>query len=118
MKTQLTVNKLALDFSASAESLLDQLDRALTPEIMSLAAVCSAGRFEFAADQPAEEQAALVAKLSTAVLRDVDAASPDSVAYAVGAAALLMAAKAGPSTASERIRTAAGMLSERYQADW
>jgi hypothetical protein len=118
MKTTLGKNTLEFDFSAEAPSLLDQLDTKLTAAEMSRAAACSAGLFEWAADQPATDQADLVAKMPIVSLRNIDTASPDSVTVAVGTAALLMAAKMGPATASERIRRAAGLLSERYQADW
>ena len=118
MNTTLGKNTLEFDFSAEAPSLLDQLDAKLSATEMSRAAVCSTGLFEWAADQPATDHSDLVAKMSIIVLRNINAAAPDSIAVAVGAAALLMAAKMGPATASERIRRAAGLLSERYQADW
>lgn len=118
MKTTLSKNTLEFDFSSDAQPLLDQLDTKLSVIDMARAAVCSAGMFEWAADQPATDQADLVTKMSISVLRNTDPNSPDSVAVAVGAAALLMASKMGPATASEKIRRAAGILSERYQSDW
>ena len=116
--TQTKTRNLVFDFGVDAPSLLDQMDTKLPRALMERAAVCSAGLFEWAADQPATEQAALAARMSIATLRNADASSPDSLALAVGTAALLMAAKLGPATASERIRSASGILSERYQSDW
>ena len=116
--TQTKNNRLTFDFRADAPPLLDQMDAKMSRTVMERAAVCSSGLFEWAADQPATEQASLVARMSVTTLRDADFSSPDSVALVVGASALLMASKLGPSTASERIRKAAGILSERYQADW
>ena len=116
--TQTKNNRLTFDFKSEAPPLLDQMDAKMPRAVMERAAVCSSGLFEWAADQPAIEQAALVSRMSVTMLRDVDFSIPDSLALAVGASALLMASKLGPSTASERIRKAAGILSERYQADW
>lgn len=118
MRTTQHKEKLTFDFSADAASLLDQMDAQLPQGVMANAAVCSAGLFEFAADQPAAYQASMVGHMSVSVVRAADPDSPDALALAVGAAALLMSAKIGPSTASERIRCAAGILSDRYQSDW
>lgn len=118
MNTTLLTNNAEFDFSSRAIPLLDQLDQKVTPAQMSRAAVKACNLLTWATDQSAVEQASLVSRMSIATLRNTNLAVPDSLAAAVGVAALLSSAQAQRTTASERIRLAIVMLSERYQADW
>lgn len=114
--TRLTT--VEFDFGIDAPPLLDQMDTQFDVGDMAAGAMHAAALFSWAEDQTAVAQAELAGKLSIAALRNVVPNDIKSVAVAVGAAALLMAAKAGPATASERISRAAKLLSDRYQSDW
>lgn len=109
---------LNLNFDHTAPPLLDQLDKRLTLPLVTAAATAGYKLLDWAADQCAESQALFAQSMSRQALSEVDTTEMLSIASAVVAAAILTAAKLGPSTPSERIRLAATMLSERYQADW
>jgi hypothetical protein len=119
MNTTKQLHKTSLiNFGIHAPNLLDQLDAQIDVTMLSRAAVLAASLFESVVDQPAEDQALLVSKLSTSALRNIAAQSVESVAIALGAATLLTVAKYGPATASEQVRKALVLLSDRYQYDW
>jgi hypothetical protein len=120
MNTTKTLHRTPLiDFGIQAPNLLDQLDERIEASMLSRAAVAAYDLFANVTEQSAEDQAALVSKLSaSALLRNVVAHSVESVAFALAAAALLTATRGVPATASERVKKALTLLSDRYQADW
>ena len=119
MNTTTTTTKTTPEFEISpgAAPLLAQLEAFLPREVMCRSALGAAVTLETISDMSAELQQSEVALFSLAVLQATDLTSEASVSVAITAAALLGAAKAGPGTATERVRSALCDIAERYDAD-
>lgn len=100
-----------------APSLLDQLATMIPTGDMPRVAKDAVGVLAMIEGVSAERQQSSVASYSLGALLATDLEDEHSRTVAVIAAALLGAAKAGPSTASERVRMAIVVLSARYDAE-
>jgi hypothetical protein len=100
-------------------SILDQMDRAFQRGAMLRYAMMAAGYLAAVVDDTPEKIEEAVRDFSKlSLIQHIDQRDETSMALAVGAAAIMMAARHGLQTALEKIDGAIAILSERYQADW
>lgn len=100
-------------------SLLDQMDRAFQRGSMLRYAMMAAGYLAAVVDDTPEKIEEAVRDFSKlSLIQHIDQRDETSMSLAVGAAAIMMAARHGSQTALEKIDGAIAILSDRYQADW
>jgi hypothetical protein len=100
-------------------SLLDQMDRAFQRGAMQRYAMLAAGLLAGLVDETPEKIEEAVKDFSRlSLIQHVDQRDESSMTLAVGAAAIMMAARQGSQTALEKVEGAIALLSDRYQADW